>query len=390
MTNWDANTFCHHLSFMFLAANQHDLRRRDAKIISAMEATSHNNHQLAVHSKEYLMQTALYYPFTSPNQRGFLKTALFLWDSVDFIVPYREFRPYGRSKEEQAALEIIGRPYVPTPSDRRNAHDELERLCADGISKRFAFELETPEANYDFYPQKLLRQTWQMLADSKLARITTSEDEVSGASTGPLFGYYMMTILAICCARNRKRMVTDEADPYRALATLLADDSPTQLSFDNWHGRLVALALKGPNFADIPLARLIELRINEDALLRELRTTFLNAVDEAAVDITSNSDNTNIILERINSFTADMERDMIELKRALRRSAASVILSREFGFSILAAASALTFEPISGSLATVGGLSKSLMDYQDRRRKILKDHPASWLLATGGPRFPVT
>lgn len=336
------------------------------------------------------MQSALYYPFTSPSQVGFLKTALFLWDSVDFIVPYRDFRPYGRSKEEQAALEIIGRSYVPTSKDQQDAHDELKRLCAEGISERFAFELETPESNYDFYPQKLLHETWQMLAESKLAQITSTEDEVRGASTGPLFGYYMMTILAICCARNRKRMVTDQTDPYRALATILADGSPTQASAEDWHGRLVALSLKGPNFADISLARLVELRRMEDALLRELRGTFLKAVDEAAVDITSNTENPNIVIERISSFTADMERDMKELKRALNRSAASVILSKEFGFSILAAASAVTLEPISGSLATVGGLSKSLMDYQDRRRKILKDHPASWLLATGGPRFPIT
>lgn len=336
------------------------------------------------------MQSALYYPFTRPDQAGFLKTALFLWDSVDFIVPYRGFRLYGRSDDEQAALEIVGRSYVPTPKDQRDAHDELERLCAEGISERFAFELETPESDYDFYPQKLLHETWQMLADSQLARITSTEDEARGASTGPLFGYYMMTILAICCARNRKRMVTDQTDPYRTLATLLADESLTKVSPDDWHGRLVALSLRGPNFADISLKRLVELRSREDSLLRELRGTFLSAVDEAAVDITSNADNPNVVIERIDNFTADMERDLTELKRALNRSAGSVILSKEFGFSILAAVSSVTLEPVSGTLATVGGLSKSLMDYQDRRRKILREHPASWLLATGGPRFPIT
>jgi hypothetical protein len=229
-----------------------------------------------------------------------------------------------------------------------------------------------------------------MLAESQLARITSTEDEVHGASTGPLFGYYMMTILAICCAKNRKRMVTDQTDPYRALATLLTDESPAQVSAEDWHGRLVALTLKGPNFADVSLKRLVELRTTEDALLRELRGTFLMAVDKAAVDITSNADNLNVVIERINSFTADMERDLTELKRAMNRSAASVILSKEFGFSILAAVSAVTFAPVSGTLATIGGLSKSLMDYQDRRRKILREHPASWLLATGGPRFPMT
>jgi len=200
----------------------------------------------------------------------------------------------------------------------------------------------------------------------------------------------MMTILAICCSRNRKRMVTDQTDPYRALANLLADESPTVACTDDWHGRLIALTLKGPDFTEVSLKRLVELRTGEDALLRDLRGSFLKAVDAAAVDIAANADNTNLVVERIDCFIADMERDLAELKRALNRSGASMILSKEFGFSILAAVSAVAVEPISGTLATVGGLTKGLMDYQDRRRKLLRDHPSSWLLATGGPRLPIT
>ena len=335
------------------------------------------------------MQSALYYPFTGPERESFLKTALFLWDSVDFIVPYQGFQPYGKSADEQQALEIIGQNYVPTAKDQRNAHEELAKLCNGPLTDRFAFELEHPEAAYDFYPQKLLHETWEMLAESKLAQIVSGADGVRRASTGPLFGYYMMTILAVCCSGDRKRLVTDQSDPYRALAALLADDAPPAQNAEDWHGRLIALTLSGPDFGDVPLKRLIEIRTQEGALLKDLRRRFMFEIDSAANDIAANADNPNVVRDRICSFTNLMEDDLTELKRALRRSGASLLLSKEFGFSILAAASAATLEPVSGTLVTVGCLAKGLLEYQDRRRKLLREHPSSWLLATGGPKHPI-
>ena len=174
------------------------------------------------------MQSALYYPFTDPKRESFLKTALFLWDNVHFIVPYRDFRPHGNTDASTEALEIIGRNYVPTEKDQKNAHEELEDLCTSPSLEKLHFELETPEQAYDFYPQKLLPETWEMLAESRLARVVCDTSHVRRASTGPLFGYYMMSILAVCCSQGRKRLVTDENDPYRTLANIL-DDSHSQV-----------------------------------------------------------------------------------------------------------------------------------------------------------------
>ena len=91
------------------------------------------------------MQSALYYPFTGPERESFLKTALFLWDSVDFIVPYADFRPYGNTRDSDEALEIIGRNYVPTEEDKRNAHEELKDFCHGPLPSKLNFELERPE-----------------------------------------------------------------------------------------------------------------------------------------------------------------------------------------------------------------------------------------------------
>ena len=336
------------------------------------------------------MQSALYYPFTGPEQESFLKMALFLWDNVDFIVPYADFRPYGKTRDSEEALEIIGRNYVPTEEDKKNTHEELNDLCNGPLPSKLNFELEKPERAYDFYPEKLLHETWEMLAKSKLARVVSDSGDVHRASTGPLFGYYMMSILAVCCSQGRKRLITDQNDPYRTLANILVDtDSQVENSQEDWHEKLIALSLNGPDFAEVPLRKLIDIRKNEDKLLQDLRRAFLKEVDQTASDISLHAGNPNTVRDLVESFNNTMEKDLKELKRALGRSGASLLLSKEFGFSVLAATAAVALEPISGTIATIGGLTKGLMNYQDSRHKILRDHPSSWLFTVTGPSIPI-
>ncbi len=336
------------------------------------------------------MQSALYYPFTGPEQESFLKTALFMWDNVDFIVPYDGFRPSGNTRDSEEALEIIGRSYVPTDDDRKNTHEELKDFCNGPMPSKLIFELDRPELAYDFYPEKLLHETWEMLTESKLARVVSDKGNVRRASTGPLFGYYMMSILAVCCSQGRKRLVTDQKDPYRSLANILVDsDSKIKDAQESWHETLIALSLNGPDFTSASLRKLINIRKKEDKLLQDLRRAFLKAVDQTTSDICLHAGNPNTVKDLIEGFNDTMEKDLKELKRALGRSGLSLLLSKEFGFSVLAATSAVALEPISGTILTIGGLTKGLMDYQDRRHKILRDHPSSWLFTVLGPSIPI-
>ena len=337
------------------------------------------------------MQSALYYPFTNPKGESFLKTALFLWDHVDVIVPFAGFQPYGNPFDSQEALEIIGRNYVPTDEDKQNAHKELEDVCNGPLSPKLTFELEAPERAYDIYPEKLLHKTWDMLAESRLARIVSNASHVHQASTTPLFAYYMMSILAVCCSQGRKRLVTDENDPYRALANVLVDsDDEITNAQESWHGRLVALHLNGPDFSKVSLRKLIDLRKNEDQLLQDLRRHFLGVVDQTASDIRLHSKNPNTVRELVNDFKDKLEKDLVELKRALGRSGASTLLSRDFNVSVLAAiaASATGLETVAG-FTMIGGLARELMSYQDRRHRILRAHPSSWPLQVTGPSMPI-
>jgi len=156
----------------------------------------------------------------------------------------------------------------------------------------------------------------------------------------------------------------------------------------DWHGRLVALSFSGPNFADVPLEDLVTLRAREDDLLHGLRRTFLNQVDRTVTEITAKAESSREVADLITEFHQTMERDLRELKRSLRRSAAGVLLSKEFAFAVTAVAAASAV-PVSGGLLASGGLAKALINYQDRRRQLLRDHPSAWLFAAGQRRLPL-
>lgn len=117
------------------------------------------------------MHSALYYPFTGPKSSTFLKSALFLWDTVDFIVPSIGYNITGPTLDSAEAIEIIGNNYVPTEQDKRETHEELADICNKPLSPLLNYELQRPDELYDFYPQKFFCDTWEMLADSKLAKV---------------------------------------------------------------------------------------------------------------------------------------------------------------------------------------------------------------------------
>jgi len=178
---------------------------------------------------------------------------------------------------------------------------------------------------------------------------------------------------------------------YRTLANILVDSNTQgKNTQEDWHERLIALSLNGPDFALVSLRKLINIRKNEHKLLQDLRRAFLKAVDQTALEICLHAGNPNTVRDLIDGFNDTMEKDLKEMKRALGRSGASMLLSKEFGFSVLAATAAVIVEPISGTIATIGGLTKGLIDYQDRRHKILRDHPSSWLFTATGPSVPIT
>ena len=331
-----------------------------------------------------MVNSSLYYPFTQPS-RGYLKTALFLWDTMDVIVPYKGFSLQGRTNEETEAIQIVGRTYVPTDQNKRDAHEELESLCKSTHFARLKLgNDENPD--YEFYPQKLMPETWDMLRQSKFANTLGSKNEVTQAFTGKFFGYLMMSILGACCNERQKTLVTDETDTYKTLSAALVDDTLEFGTTIDWHSKLLAVTLKSLDLKDAKLVDLIKLRKNEDQLLFELRKTFVNAITNTAQQIFENANNPNAVLDLLETYERGIERDFKELKLALWKTAEKTILTKEVGLAVTGLVVG-TFEPVWGSLLAIGGLKGALNTYQDNRRKVLKEHQSSWLYIASHSNF---
>ena len=328
------------------------------------------------------MDKALYYPFTGPESGKFIKEALLLWESVEFIVPWKGYKQRVSTKEEEEAIELVGKNYVPTEDDQNAAHQELEDFCTGPNASNSAFQLENPNVNYEFYPQKLLSETWEMLSQSKMADVSRSGGEISRAATGRMLGYYMMSVLATCCSHGRKRLVTDSADPYKALANVIVEKGTPQ---DQWHSRVLAIPLPGMDLTSVTIADLLALRKNESDLMTAARSAFTAKVEQTAVELAKQAENSQAVEEITQDYTSAMTRELRELNRVLASAGRSILLSREFLMTIMAAAMIAPLSVPGAKLLTIGGLCKGWGEYRDRRRKLLSESPAAWPMAIAGP-----
>src|SRR5579864_7804336 len=72
------------------------------------------------------MRSALYYPHTTVNCESIVKTALLLWDHLEFIVPFRSFEPHYENPTIARAMELIGLPHPPNQEEKQEAHTRIE------------------------------------------------------------------------------------------------------------------------------------------------------------------------------------------------------------------------------------------------------------------------
>src|SRR5262249_33679778 len=185
------------------------------------------------------MLTALYYPHTTISP-GLVKNALFLWDRIEYIAPWNEFKPDYQDRELGEAIQTFSTPLVPTEAEKRQVDNIVADLIESGLPEWFYVEKVPENLRYDIYSEKLLRRTTERLKMHKLAQGMQDRVEVSA----PL-GLSIMSILADCCAGVEKRLITDEASSYSALNRYLLTIGGGELGkFDNDSERLVTISLK--------------------------------------------------------------------------------------------------------------------------------------------------
>ena len=257
------------------------------------------------------------------------------------------------------------------------------------MADKLNFRPSKKPGGYLIFPQKFEYETWMLLKKQNLARQLSKELDYDFAMTQSL-GHFMMAMLAVACSgdkkqkrKNKKQLVTEYPDAFKALYLASGDDVRTSKSnLADVRHRLLNIRLKSFDFSKVPFSRLLELREKEEPLLADLRENYLNTYNDCLAEIEEVADNPREIDSCIRRYTRKAERDLKELKLALRRNAASTLLSSTV-ISTVAGIASETIVPSSGFLASSAVLTGQLVKYRDKRRELLKKHQFAWLYETG-------
>ena len=217
------------------------------------------------------MLKALYYPHTHIENPVIIKNALLLWDSVDTIVPRKDWvseRPTV-DRDLREAVDLVVTHRVPDATERQEAHHVLEELARRGTLSSLVQTSPSHwrRSDYLIYPEKFSSETWRMLEGGGMARWVASESDYGVPAA---VGFLMMSILADICAGTQIQKITDRADAYSWIAerhaTLLGSQYVRGLDVSQVapnHDRLVSLSLEVLDGRAVPVRKLVELRKRE-------------------------------------------------------------------------------------------------------------------------------
>ena len=341
-----------------------------------------------------LTRRAVYYPHTAIADARLLKSALLLWDSLEYIVPYREWeRESLGDRELDAAAEVIAHARQPTEDEKQRAHNRVEALVTQRARRwrplARPLASRSPDRNevHLVYARKFLDGTWDLLEEAGLAGAgpdrTLRQTDRGVALT-------LMTVLADCCAGKEKATVTDRADCFGALAEFIGaevgqpsetDDELTSARTRNERSetsmQLATISLEVIDPTSLRLGDLIAMRqreANGDAEVTAMRRNYTAAIARVTERIAVASTQTDVD-EITDQFRADMRQSMAELKAALRRTNLQLLLSREFLIG-----AALSFVSPTSALALAAlGVGATAAQWRDRHAAALGRFEMAWL-----------
>jgi hypothetical protein len=335
------------------------------------------------------MRAALYYPHSEVRSEKFIRNALLIWDSLEYIAPFHGYLPHYKDYRIAEAMEIIGRPRVVTEEEQIRVHSMVEDMLEKGVSDIFRYSPADREI-YELWPQKIAYSTYQLLGEHGLtAGALDNQDYPMSVATG----LSLMSIIADVLAGETRARVTDRAQAYAAI-TNAAQSTEHDGHHDGDHNAVVALTLKIPSMEHVPIERLIEFRKKEEgpggADYRALRHKY-SATVEAHVKAISKeglSREDRAELDRI--FVDDMRDDFSDLRTELGYA------DKEFWFSkdiVTLVIAGVTFTggiltgnfavpgvvSGTGGIVSLGGLLSNSTRLAKARRETLRKHPMAYL-----------
>ncbi len=367
------------------------------------------------------MPSALYYPHTNIQDAGLLKTALLLWDEIDYIVPGKKFeflihKPTASPEISlmKRGLDVIGNPRIPTDDEKERVHTIVENLVKSGLPSWLIYSPQNAEANYEIYPEKLFVKTWRTLAESGFAVQQTEPAHgqyMPDWSMHKSIGLIIMAILAEVCGEE-KDLVTDQKDSYDKWVRYLTTEAKGEFipieevnklerEITNEVECLVNVSLSTINIQNLDLKSLIELREKEkiggDTVLPQLRSKYFEELKKYIERLKRCRSKTGRDTVE-NDFKVAMQRDLNSLKNELRLEESRTLWSGGLVTALTVGAGALASLalpiiglPVAASVGIFGtttvmatinhlaGVKKAHLDYKKDRNKVLKDHPMSYL-----------
>ncbi len=293
------------------------------------------------------MRSALYYPYTSIQSEGLIRTSLLLWDRLHLMVPWDGFFPSYDNPDHARALELIGVQHVPTHEEKKQAHEIVEDFATRPLPEAFSYASKGHGDDWPVYAEKLLPETWQMLNMTGRAGSRTR----GGVPVTKPTGLSLLSLLADCCAGQ-----------------------------------------------SLPLTKLISFREREEKStngqdLRALRHRYLDRLStQAAALARFQKEADRADLRR--QFKQDMKDDLRQLHSELRLSAEEALTSKELLAAVLAGAAALAAPffnfhlpdvvSVSAKGVSIGGLLALRTKFVKSRHDVLKNHPMAYLYELKG------
>jgi hypothetical protein len=344
------------------------------------------------------MRSALYYPHTHIASIGLIKTALLLWDRLEYIVPSPSFHTHYPDRHVAEAMELIGRPHCPTRNEKQKAHRRLTDLVSGQLPAQFYLNgtrdrLDGDRQGYEIYPEKLIPESWEILQKAKMAGALRDNSDYPLTKYA---GLAVMSILADCCAGTTRSRITDRGDAYATVLSLLGNNSDgPKIRKADAYNQLVPISLHVVDAAKINMSALMSLRVREEKesghTLRDLRHSYINGLESYLKQL-ADTEATEADAEEIRrQFSVDMKRDLKDLKAELGYARTEALTSREFIVTVLTgvATSASWLNGLNiplegvvtwgGAPVAIGGLVKLRSKYLKDREAAMKKHPMAYL-----------
>lgn len=340
------------------------------------------------------MRSALYFPHTTVDNANLVKTSLLLWDKLEYIVPEHGFGSLHGNRQIQRAMEIIGKERVATKSEKQEAHTLIEKMANGALPPEFYLKSDglRPGGVYEMYPQKFLKETWDLLAHHGLSGDLLNNADYPMSEPA---GLMAMAILADCCAGTTRARVTDRGPAYASLAGVLGNDIGLRQKAQRApQEQLVHMSLNVINPRGISFERLIKFREREAKesghTLRDLRHRYLAGLETHVKRLTTEGGRREDARQIKREIADDMRSDLANLKSELGSSNREVLLSKEIVLTVLAAVGSVASWafgvpiPIAGAITAAGvpaalvGTGATANKYVAARRAVMQKHPMAY------------